>query len=86
MTSIFCSDSTPVRRADPLSSVPLDAYADGWAAGIRAMACHPDRVETYLRGIRDAIRETRDRRAASPYEAPTRCSVDSDAPRVEVSR
>jgi hypothetical protein len=44
--------------------VPLDTYADGWAAGIRAMHLHPDRLETYLQGIRDAIRETRQRNAA----------------------
>ena len=64
MTILFCSNGAPVRRADHPSSVPLDAYADGWAAGIHTMAYHPDRIEVYLRGIRDAIRETRDRRAA----------------------
>ena len=81
-----CSDSTPVRRADPPSSAPLDAYADGWTAGIRAMAYHPDRLEVYLRGIREAIRETRERRSANACEAPTRCLVDADTPRAEVSR
>ena len=85
MTPSLCSDSAPVRRADPPSSVPLDAYADGWAAGMRAMAYHPDRLETYLRGIRDAIRETKGRRAASACEAPTRSPVDVDAPQAEVA-
>jgi hypothetical protein len=51
----FAPDATPA---------PFDSYADGWAAGIRAMNLHPDRLETFLQGIRDAIRETKNRNAA----------------------
>lgn len=53
---------------DDPTPVPLDTYADGWAAGIRAMQLHPDRLDAFLQGIRDAIRETKNRKSANERE------------------